>query len=93
VTWLTYGNFITFVFAWAAVWLLGFIIFSIHLGDLEPSDFEVIFFRGSIAFVCTSVFIRRWFDLGEIFIIPALCIFAYTAAATTVRVAGRICCG
>lgn len=92
MTWLTYGNFITFIFAWVAVWLLGFIIFSINVGDIEASDLEVMGFRGSIAFVCTSVVIRRWLELDEVWLIPALLVFAYTAMATTIRVGYRVCC-
>jgi len=92
VTWLTYDIFITFIFGWSSFWLFLFVVITALMPGLEPSDYEVMGFRASIAFVCLSVFIRRWFDTGQIVLIPAFSIFAWTAMATTVRLIIKRCC-
>jgi hypothetical protein len=92
VTWLTLDNAITFVYLWAALWLTLFIVLSLKLPDLDASDFEVMGFRGSIAFMCYSIFVRRFFDIDIVILVPALAIFAWTAMATSFRLMLKLCC-
>lgn len=92
MTLLTLDNFFNFIYAWVSFWLIIFVVMTATIPGLNAADFEVMGFRGSIAFVCLSVFFFRNYDISPWWLVPAFSIFGWTAAATSIRVLVTICC-
>lgn len=90
MTSLTLSSFFDFIFAWTGFWLTLTVILLMTRAHKEAPDYEIIGFRAAIAFVCASVFTFRWWDFNPLVLVPAYSIFAWTAAATCVRIAIKI---
>lgn len=85
-------RFFDFVFTWTAIWLTVTaiaMVVSLHRSPIRWKffwDYHVIGFIGSIAFVCVSVAIRRWYDWDTNALVPAYSIFAWTSFTNALRV-------
>ncbi len=78
------NEFMTWAYGFAGFWLVLFVLLGMKRPGKNREDYEVIGFRAASGFICTMVFLRRFFEWDYTILIIPLIVYCYTAMRNTI---------